>query len=71
MKNKNPLRALLYILLALIFGYGLSWIVIVGIIKLVTVCFGLGFNLAHATGIWLVFVLFMIVFHRTRGRKDG
>ena len=71
MKNKNPLRALLYILLALIFGYGLSWIVIVGIIKLITVCFGLGFNLAYATGIWLVLVLFMLVFHRTRGRKDG
>lgn len=67
MKKKNPLSALLIILLLLILGYGLSWAVVVGIIKLITICFGWTFSLAHATGIWLVTVLLWLLF---RPRKE-
>lgn len=70
MKNKNPLRALLIILLALILGYGLSWAVTIGIIKLITLCFGWAFSLTHATGIWLVLVLLWIMFSKKKGHKD-
>lgn len=35
----------------------LSWLVTVGIVKLVTLCFGWGFSWAIATGIWLVLML--------------
>lgn len=34
--------------------YGISWIITCGIIKLITLCFGLRFKWSVATGIWLV-----------------
>jgi hypothetical protein len=70
MKNKNPLRAFLIILLVLILGYGLSWAVTIGIIKLITICFGLRFSLAYATGIWLVLILLRIIFSKKKGHED-
>lgn len=35
----------------------LNWLLTCGIIYLITLCFGWGFSLAIATGIWLVLVL--------------
>ena len=35
----------------------LSWGVTVGIIKLITICFGCAFSLPVATGIWLILLL--------------
>lgn len=46
----------------LIFAYGLSWILICGIIKLITMCFGLTFKWSIATGIWLIMCLLSMVF---------
>ena len=43
-------------------GYGLSWIVTCGIIKLITLCFGLTFKWSVATGIWLAMILLKSVF---------
>lgn len=43
------------VMVALILGF--SWGVTVGIIKLITLCFGLTFSWPIATGIWLVLVL--------------
>lgn len=34
--------------------YALSWIATCGLIKLITMCFGLTFSWAIATGIWLI-----------------
>lgn len=42
------------VILILAVCYGLSWIVTCGIIKLITMCFGLTFKWSIATGIWLV-----------------
>ena len=36
---------------------GLYWIITCGIIKLITVCFGLTFSWPVATGIWLCLIL--------------
>ena len=33
---------------------GVSWILTCGLIKLITLCFGLTFSWAWATGIWLI-----------------
>ena len=35
----------------------LNWLLTCGIIYLITLCFGWGFSLAIATGIWLILVL--------------
>lgn len=43
---------------------GLSWIVTCGIIKLITVCFGLEFSWSVATGIWLVLFLLKSAFSK-------
>lgn len=42
--------------------YGLSWIVTCGIIKLITMCFGLTFKWSIATGIWLIICILRSVF---------
>ena len=41
----------------LVATYAFSWIVTCGIIKLITLCFGLTFKWKVATGIWLVLCL--------------
>ena len=51
--NNTGVTALVVIvILALLYGF--SWIVTCGIIKLITMCFGLTFKWSIATGIWLV-----------------
>lgn len=49
--------------------YALSFAVSVGIIKLITICFGWNFSLPSATGIWLIMVLLRAVFHVTVNNK--
>lgn len=50
------------VLLAVVAIYALSWIVVCGIIKLITICFGLAFSWAIATGIWLIYILLKSLF---------
>lgn len=71
MKNNNPLKSLATILLVLILGYGLSWAVIVGIIKLITVCFGLAFSLEEATSIWIMLISIGIAITYIRKVRKG
>lgn len=47
----------------LVIIYGISWIFTCGIIKLITVCFGLSFTWAMATGIWLIILILKSIFH--------
>ena len=46
------------ILIGYILGFiilvGLSWLITIGFIKLITLCFGIKFSFAIATGIWLI-----------------
>lgn len=42
--------------------YAFSWIVTCGIIKLITMCFGLAFSWGIATGIWLIWILLKSLF---------
>lgn len=64
-KNKALARVIgtgIGVLLAVVAICALSWIVTCGIIKLITMCFGLTFSLGVATGIWLICILLKSLF---------
>lgn len=50
------------VILMLAVFYGISWIVTVGIIKLITMCFGWTFKWSIATGIWLIICILQTIF---------
>ena len=52
----------LVVIVILTLAYGVSWIVTCGIIKLITMCFGLTFKWSIATGIWLVILILRTIF---------
>lgn len=58
--NTSIIALVVIVILALLYGF--SWIVTCGIIKLITMCFGLTFKWSIATGIWLVLTLLSIYF---------
>jgi hypothetical protein len=49
--------------------YGASWCIVVGLIKLITMCFGIIFSLKAATGIWLAIVLIKLLFTKSEKSK--
>lgn len=53
---------LFWFLLTMVAICALSWIVTCGIIKLITMCFGLAFSWVVATGIWLIYILLKSLF---------
>ena len=53
------------VILLLAIGYAISWILTCGIIKLITICFGLTFSWAIATGFWLILCLLKSIFSVT------
>ena len=55
--------------LIIVFGYALSWVFTIGIIKLITMCFSVGFSLPVATGIWLILRLLNLVFYKSERRS--
>ena len=68
MKNKIDLsgpEAIIAFIFVVILCYGISWIVTCGIIKLITLCFGLTFKWSAATGIWLIICLLRSIFRVT------
>lgn len=48
---------------------GLSWAITVGLVKLITLCFGLEFSLKIATGIWLLILILRSIFKTTVHRE--
>ena len=44
--------------------YFVSWIMTCGIIKLITLCFGLSFSWLIATGIWLIMCIIKSILKR-------
>ena len=53
------------VILILVMLYGISWIATCGLIKLITMCFGLKFSWAIATGIWLIICILKSIFNVT------
>lgn len=69
LKNNKTIRgtiAVLFLMAALI---AFNWIVICGIVKLITLCFGWTFSWTIATGIWLVMILLRMVFAQSNSSK--
>ena len=61
MNKINILIGIIFIILI----SGLSWLITCGIIKLITLCFGLTFSWTTATGIWLIMILLRGIFQAT------
>lgn len=61
--------ALAVIIAIVVACYAGSWIVTCGIIKLITMCFGLTFKWSVSTGIWLIMLLLKTVFGTTVNTK--
>jgi len=51
------LIAVISVISIVILGFGISWIVVCGIVKLLSMCFGFAFTWQIATGIWIVLCL--------------
>lgn len=48
---------------------GISWVITIGIVKLVTLCFGWQFALLPATGVWIIALavkLFLLDFDKSK-----
>lgn len=71
MKDKIEQGGIVAVVVILIVAvcYGISWIVTCGIIKLITMCFGLEFSWAVATGIWLIICILKSIFNVTVNNK--
>lgn len=64
-REKTKKVGALTVILLLALGYGISWLATCGIIKLITICFGLTFSWNISTGIWLILCLLKSVFSVT------
>lgn len=64
-KFKKGGAVAIVIILCLAILLGISWIITCGIIKLITMCFGLEFSWAISTGIWLVILILKSIFKVT------
>ena len=56
---KKDILTIVLVFVGLVF---LEWIITVGIIKLITMCFGWTFKWSIATGIWLIICILQSIF---------
>lgn len=71
--NKKTKDTGIRVLVALIVATllcSVSWILTCGVVKLITMCFGLTFKWSVATGIWLLMALLRDIFKRNSGTKE-
>lgn len=68
-KTKNTGIGVLVCIVVVILLCSVSWIITCGVIKLITMCFGLTFKWSVATGIWLVMALLRTIFKSSSGAK--
>ena len=62
MKGETYEKDILIIVLVIVGLVFLEWIITVGIIKLITMCFGWTFKWSVATGIWLIICILQSIF---------
>lgn len=51
--------------------FGISWIITCGIVKLITMCFGLKFTWLIGTGVWLILCLLRWSLHNNNNRSNN
>ena len=64
-KIKKGGAVAIVVVLCLAILLGMSWIVTCGLIKLITMCFGLEFSWPVATGIWLIMIMLRNILNAT------
>ena len=69
LKNNKTMRSVIAVLFLMAVVTAFSWIVTCGIVKLITLCFGLYFSWPIATGIWLIIILIRSVFTQSSSSK--
>lgn len=69
MKNNKTMRSVIAVLFLMAALTAFNWIVICGLVKLITLCFGWTFSWSIATGIWLVMILLRMVFVQSSSSK--
>ena len=62
---KGKIRSVIAVILLFAVLYSVSWIATCGIIKLITICFGLEFRWSIATGIFLIICILKSIFNVT------
>ena len=63
---KKDILTIVLVIVGLVF---LEWITTVGIIKLITMCFGWTFKWSVATGIWLIICILQSIFKSNMNNK--
>ena len=53
----NKILGIIFLILGTIGFLALDWIIICGVLKLITLCFNWPFTLQAATGVWLIILL--------------
>ena len=69
LKNNKTIRGTIAVRFLMAGLIAFNWIVICGIVKLITLCFGWTFSWSIATGIWLVMILLRMVFAQSNSSK--
>lgn len=54
---------------AIVALYGISWITMCGVIKLITMCFGWTFRWSIATGVWMIICIMRSIFKTNISKK--
>lgn len=57
------------VIIAVALGSAISWGVICLAVWLICLCFGLTFNILHATGIWIALLIIKGVFRSTKSKE--
>lgn len=65
------MKKVLVVIVFFVVGMALSWALTIGMIKLITLCFGWSFSMAIATGIWLIECLVFWVLKGLAPSKKG
>ena len=66
--NMNKIVKILLIIGIIIAVFGISYLMTIGIIKLICLCFGFAFSWKYSTGIWLILCLLSLIF---KGGKNS
>lgn len=64
--NKKNILFIILCILGVIVSLAIGYLIVVGLIKLICLCFGLVFSWKIATGVWLVLCLLSMFFGKNK-----
>ena len=66
---KIKIEHVVALIIGMILLGAVSWLITVGIVKLITLCFGWKFSLLMATGVWLILLVVKALMPSSIGEK--